>query len=171
MKIKIKKQELQTRPELPGRSFPQLLRERGLKSTRQREVIARVFLGAGAHVSVEEIYRRVRGQFPRIGYATVYRTLKLMAENGWASSRQFGDGMSRFEFRSEGRHHDHLICRECGKIVEFASARIEALQAQVAREQGFRIFDHKLELYGYCARCHSRGEGRSNPPQRKIENG
>jgi Fur family transcriptional regulator, ferric uptake regulator len=171
MKIKIKTQAHPKAADFRGGSFPQLLRERGLKSTRQRELIARVFLGAGAHLSVEEVYRRVREEFPRIGYATVYRTLKLMAENGWASSRQFGDGMARFERRSGERHHDHLICRECGKIVEFANARIEALQARIAREQGFRIFDHKLELYGYCGKCNSRGEGRSRPPQRKAEHG
>ncbi len=136
-----------------GRPFRQLLKERGFKTTRQRDLIAQVFFKSGSHLSAEEVYRRVRQISPRIGYATVYRTLRLMAENGWASSRQFGDGMSRFERQSEGRHHDHLICLRCGKIVEFANPRIEALQARIARQQGFRIFDHKLELYGHCPDC------------------
>ncbi len=163
MKIKIKIAEAAGRKDTPGKSFPQLLRGRGLKSTRQRELIARVFQESGGHWSVDDVYDRARREFPRIGYATVYRTLKLMAENGWASSRKFGDGMSRFERRSEDRHHDHLICRACGRIVEFASARIEALQAQIARRQGFRIFDHKLELYGYCENCCSRGQVKAKP--------
>ncbi len=136
-------------------SFHQLLKERGLKSTRQRDMIVQVFVESGSHLSVDEVYQRVRQRFPRIGYATVYRTLKLMAESGWASTRQFGDGPARFERKAEGRHHDHLICMVCGKITEFANARIEALQSRIARQQGFRIFDHKLELYGHCPNCSS----------------
>ncbi len=165
MKIKINKPTPESRTDRGG-SFPQLLRGRGLKATRQRELIARVFQESGSHCSVDEVYDRARREFPRIGYATVYRTLKLMAENGWASSRKFGDGMSRFERRSEDRHHDHLICRECGKIVEFASAQIEALQAQVARRRGFRILDQTLELYGYCQSCLSRGAGKVKSEQK-----
>ncbi len=171
MKIKINKPGSGGNAESAAGSFPRFLRERGLKTTRQRELIARVFLGSEAHLSVEEVYQRVRREFPRIGYATVYRTLKLMAENGWASSRQFGDGMSRFESRAEGSHHDHLICWACGKIVEFASPRIEALQTRVARQQGFRILDHKLELYGYCAGCYSRRERPSSSGQGKRRDG
>ena len=133
--------------------FHQLLRQRGLKSTRQRDEIVRVFLESGAHLSVEELYQRVRQRSPRIGYVTVYRTLKLMAESGWASARNFGDGLARFEHRAAGEHHDHLVCLSCGKIVEFESERIETLQSRIARKQGFRVFDHKLELYGHCAGC------------------
>jgi len=139
--------------KFPGSQFHQLLKERGLKFTRQRDEIVRVFIEAGSHLSVDELYQRVRQRNPRIGYATVYRTLKLMTESGWASSRQFGDRMARFEHRAAGEHHDHLICRVCGKIVEFESERIEELQSRIARQQGFRIFDHKLELYGYCPVC------------------
>ena len=136
-----------------GAQFHQLLKERGLKSTRQREEIVRLFVESGSHLSVDELYQQVRQRDPRIGYATVYRTLKLMTESGWASSRQFGDRMTRFEHHAEGAHHDHLICLACGKIVEFESERIEALQFRIARRQGFRISDHKLELYGYCPVC------------------
>ena len=136
-----------------GDQFHQLLKERGLKSTRQREEIVRLFVESGSHLSVDELYHQVRQRNPRIGYATVYRTLKLMTESGWASSRRFGDRMTRFEHHAEGAHHDHLICLACGKIVEFESERIEALQFRIARQQGFRIFDHKLELYGYCPVC------------------
>ena len=139
------------------RHFRQLLKERGLKATRQRDVIVQVFMESDPHVSVEELTRRVRRKDPHIGCATVYRTLKLMAESGLASSRQFGDGLARFERRSEGQHHDHMICTLCGRIVEFESEPIEALQSRVAREEGFRIFDHKLELYGLCPACAPQG--------------
>jgi Fur family ferric uptake transcriptional regulator len=139
--------------KLAGIQFHQLLREKGLKFTRQRDEIVRVFMASGSHLSVAEVYQRVRQRNPRIGYATVYRTLKLMAKSGWASSGQFGDRMSRVERRAEGEHHDHLICLVCGKIVEFESERIEALQSRIAHQEGFRIFDHKLELYGRCSAC------------------
>ncbi len=134
-------------------SFYKLVKERGRKWTRQRDEIAREFLKAGCHLSVLELYQRVRQRNPGIGYATVYRTLKLMEENGWASSRKFGERWTRFERQAGGEHHDHLICLGCGKIVEFESERIEAIQTRIARQQGFRIFNHKLELYGHCPVC------------------
>jgi len=112
-----------------------------------------VFLESGSHLSVEELYRRVRQRNPRIGYATVYRTLRLMAESGWASSLRFGERMARFEHRTEGKHHDHLICLSCGKILEFENERIEELQTRIAQQEGFQIFDHKMELYGHCSIC------------------
>jgi len=138
--------------------FHQFLKEKGFKFTRQRDEIVRVLMASSSHLSVDEVYQRVRQRNPRIGYATVYRTLRLMAESGWASSRQFGDRMSRFEHRVEGEHHDHLICMGCGKIVEFESERIEELQSRIAQREGFRIYDHKLELYGYCSACGQKGE-------------
>lgn len=133
--------------------FHKFLKARGLKSTRQRELIFQVFLEAADHPSVDELYQRVRRKNARIGFATVYRTLKLMAESGWASSGQFGDRSARFERCLPGGHHDHLICLHCGKILEFENAGIESLQAQIARRKGFHMFDHKLEIYGYCADC------------------
>jgi len=152
----------------PPLQFQQVLKDRGLKSTRQRDEILRVFLESDPHLSIEEIYRRVRQSNPRIGYATVYRTLKLMAQSGLASLRQFGDGMSRFERCAAGGHHDHLICLACGKIVEFESERIEALQSRIARQKGFRISTHKLELYGYCSACVPKGEGDGKKRGRKV---
>lgn len=138
---------------LSEKDFHNFLKERGLKATRQRNLIFQIFLTAADHPSVEELYRRARQKDSRIGYATVYRTLKLMAESGLASSGLFGDRSARFEQRLPGGHHDHLICINCGKIVEFESAGIEILQARVAKQRGFRIFDHKLEIFGYCAPC------------------
>jgi Fur family ferric uptake transcriptional regulator len=151
-------------------SFHRMLKEHGLKSTRQRDQIIQVFIEAGEHLSVDDLYQRVRQRNPRIGYATVYRTLRLMAESGWASARQFGDRIARFEHRAEGRHHDHLICLVCGKIVEFTSKRIENLQSRIARKKGFRIFEHKLELYGHCPDCLSKKEATASETGKKGKN-
>ncbi|MGB9699770.1 MAG: Fur family transcriptional regulator [Thermodesulfobacteriota bacterium] len=139
--------------KLTVHEFHKFLKEQGLKSTRQRKLIFQVFLEAADHPSVEELYRRVRQKNSRIGFATVYRTLKLMAASGWASTGKFGDRSARFERCLPGDHHDHLICLHCGKIVEFENPGIENLQAQIARQKGFHMFDHKLEIYGYCAAC------------------
>ncbi len=125
----------------------------GLKSTRQREIILDEFLRAGAHLSTEELYLRLREQNPRIGYATVHRALKLFAECGIAEPRHFGDGQTRYELSAGEEHHDHLICTACGTIVEFENPQIEALQEMIARQHGFRIERHRLELYGRCRTC------------------
>lgn len=127
--------------------------DKGLKSTRQREVILEEFLSVGSHLSTEELYLRLRRKNPRIGYATVHRTLKLFAECGIAEQRHFGDGQARYEASDLDEHHDHLICTSCGKIVEFEDPRIEQLQDEVARQHGFSIVRHRLELYGCCASC------------------
>ena len=136
--------------------FKEHLRQQGLKSTAQRDDIAHVFFASGPHISVEELYNRVKRVNPRIGYATVYRTMKLLTECGLAIERHFRDGEARYE-SSEGQHHDHLICERCAKIVEFEEDRIEALQAEVARRLGFRFTGHKMELYGLCPACQKKG--------------
>lgn len=133
--------------------FQRYLNRTGLKATRQRELIARAFFATTKHVSAEALYRRVGGRHPRIGLVTVYRTLKLLKDAGLAHERQFGDGRALFEHASSERHHDHIICTECGKITEFANFEIEALQEQVVRRLGFSIQYHKLELYGLCRDC------------------
>jgi len=127
--------------------------EKGLKSTQQREIILEEFLRDGSHCSTEELYLRLRRKHPRLGYATVYRTLKLFAECGIAEERHFGDGQTRYESSDHDEHHDHLICTVCGTIVEFEDPRIEELQEQVARQHGFVIRRHRLELYGCCQAC------------------
>jgi len=133
--------------------FKDFLLTQGLKSTHQRELILEEFLRAASHLSTEDLYLRLRKQNPRIGYATVHRTLKLFAECGIAEQRHFGDGQARYEASGHDEHHDHLICLACGKIVEFEDPRIEALQIEVAGEQGFSIERHRLELYGCCSDC------------------
>ena len=134
-------------------TFRNYLQDKGLKGTQQRDEVADLFLKADRHFSVEELYRRVQKSDPKIGYSTVYRTLKLLVEAGLATERQFGDGFTRFEPVHREEHHDHLICIKCGKIVEFKDDRIEELLNGVAGKHNFRVTDHKLELYGYCNRC------------------
>jgi len=138
-------------------SFRSYLAAQGLKWTNQRDLILDEFLRAGTHLSTEDLYLRLREQHPRIGYATVHRTLKLFAECGIAEPHHFGDGQTRYETSTGEEHHDHLICTSCGAIVEFENPQIEALQKSVANEHGFRILRHRLELYGNCATCQGRG--------------
>jgi len=139
--------------------FRQWLKERGLKTTSQRDDIARVFLGSDRHISVEELYKEVKKVNPRVGYATVYRTLRLLKECGVAVERHFNDGEARYETGGgEKRRHDHFICERCSRIVEFSSAEIEALDERIAKKLGAVITRHRLELYGICRECRE-GDG------------
>ena len=133
--------------------FQEFIARKGLKSTRQRDVILDAFLASERHLSIEELYLKLRSKHPNIGYATVYRTLKLFAESGIAREIQFGDGQTRYEHVAEGEHHDHLVCTRCGAITEFRNDTIEKLQDEIAASYGFIIETHKMELYGQCAKC------------------
>ena len=133
--------------------FQNFALSKGLKSTRQRDMILDCFLSCDQHLSTEELYLKLKESMPGIGFATVYRTLKLFAESGIAREIQFGDGQTRYEHLHAGEHHDHLVCTRCGAIMEFENETIEKLQAEVARNHGFTIVNHKLELYGICAKC------------------
>jgi Fur family transcriptional regulator, ferric uptake regulator len=133
-------------------AFHAQLRERGLKSTAQRDAIARVFFEIGRHISAEELYAEVKKINPHVGYATIYRTLRLLKECALVSERHFDEGQARYETVSE-RHHDHFICERCGKIIEFENQGIERLQQAVARQIGATLTRHKMELYGLCGEC------------------
>jgi Fur family ferric uptake transcriptional regulator len=135
--------------------------ERGLKSTRQRSLIVDTFFEAGGHVTVEDLWSRVRQADARVSVATVYRTMKLLAECGLAAARNFGDGQTRYEPAAGRHHHDHLICTRCGTIVEFENDRIEQLQDLVAKKHGFRVTSHKMELYGLCRECQREVDART----------
>jgi Fur family ferric uptake transcriptional regulator len=128
---------------------------KGLRSTDQRRLIVETFFRAPNHVSIEELLAQVRAEDPKVGYATVYRTLKLMAESGIAYEREFGDGLTRYELADSQAHHDHLICDQCGRITEFEEPQIERLQDKVAAKYGFELRSHKHELYGICPVCRS----------------
>ncbi|HMJ57140.1 MAG TPA: Fur family transcriptional regulator [Polyangiaceae bacterium] len=129
---------------------------KGLRSTEQRRLIVETFFHSHSHITIEELLGQVRSADPRVGYATVYRTLKLLAESGVANERHFGDGVTRYELADGDTHHDHLICIECHGITEFEEPRIESLQDEVARTYGFELRTHKHELYGLCADCLAR---------------
>ncbi len=139
----------------PIAALRELIRRRGLKHSRQRDVIARAFFEMEGHVPVDVLVARVRRLDPHISMATVYRTMKLLADGGLAVPRQFGDGQTRYEAVT-GRGaaaHDHLICTTCGTILEFESQRIAELQLRVARRHGFEVERRHVELFGRCAEC------------------
>jgi Fur family transcriptional regulator, ferric uptake regulator len=151
--------------------FEQALRERGLKSTAQRDDIAKVFFSSDAHVSVDDLYTAVRRANPRVGYATVYRTLKLLKECGLAAERHFEDAQARYEPTEEtAQHHDHIICERCGKIVEFNSEELERQQERIARFLGFVVSRHRMELYGICSDCREgRRSAAASPKTRRVQ--
>ena len=126
------------------------MEERGLRSTGQRRLIIQCFFDSSGHVTIDELLERVRKEDPGIGYATVYRTMKMLTAGGVAHEHKFSDGMTRYEMADDDAHHDHLICVECGRIQEFEEPLIEELQQRIAERFGFAIVDHKHELYGVC---------------------
>jgi Fur family transcriptional regulator, ferric uptake regulator len=137
----------------------------GFKRSAIREAVIDAFFGSRGHVSVEELTERARAASPSVSHATVYRTMRLLVENGLAAERDFGGSRARFEPAHRG-HHDHLICNVCGLVSEFEHPVIEELQARVARELGFVIDSHKLELYGRCAECR-KADGAAAPRSRE----
>lgn len=120
---------------------------RGLRMTEQRRTIARVLDAASDHPDVEELYRRAAGIDARISIATVYRTVKLFEDAGVITRHDFGEGRSRYETIPD-EHHDHLIDLKSGEVIEFQNEEIERLQQAIAESLGFRLVDHRLELYG-----------------------
>jgi Fur family ferric uptake transcriptional regulator len=129
------------------------MERKGLRSTNQRRLVSEVFFRTGGHLSIDDMLALVRKRDPKVGYATVYRTLKLLVECGLANERQFDDTGTRFEVAHHDSHHDHLICLSCKRIVEFEDAQIERLQEALARRYGFKLMSHKHELYGICEKC------------------
>lgn len=121
--------------------------KKGLRMTGQRRVIAQVLENAHDHPDVEDLYRRASKIDENISIATVYRTVKLLEETGIIERHEFRDGRARYEIVPED-HHDHLIDLKSGNVIEFANPEIEALQERIAREHGFKLVDHRLELYG-----------------------
>ena len=140
----------------PVKQFNDYINHKGLKTTSQRLVILETFLESDSHYSTEDLYLKLRVDHPKIGYATVHRTLKLFAlRNGIAAERHFGAGQTRIEPIHGEEHHDHLVCTRCGLIIEFEEPQIEKLQESVAAAHQFTIENHRLELYGLCAACAS----------------
>lgn len=128
------------------RNFEALCAAKGMRMTEQRRVIARVLAESDDHPDVEELYRRCAKVDAHISISTVYRTMRLFEDAGIIERHDFREGRARYETSSDS-HHDHLINLRTGEVIEFQSEEIEQLQAEVARRLGFRLVDHRLELY------------------------
>jgi Fur family ferric uptake transcriptional regulator len=133
--------------EEKSQSLEDICVAKGMRMTEQRRVIARVLEAATDHPDVEELYRRASAVDPHISIATVYRTVKLFEDAGVIARHDFGAGRSRYETVPD-EHHDHLIDLRTGKVIEFRNEEIERLQRAIAERFGFRLVDHRLELFG-----------------------
>lgn len=133
--------------------FHQHLRRVGLKHTDQRDTILRTFLETRDHLSTDELYRLVRRRDPGIGFTTVYRTLKLLAECGLASAVEFQDGVARYEHQYNRRSHHHMVCTECGSSVEFFSPEVEKIEQEIGHKHGYQTTRHTFQIYGLCEAC------------------
>jgi len=138
------------------------IQKKGLKRTTQRDLILDVFLRTERHLSNEDLYRLVQEEDASVGQTTVYRTLKLLTEAGLAREVRFGDGRTHYEHNYKHEHHDHMICSECGKIIEFYSAELEALQDAMAAKHRFEISQHLLRIIGVCAECRRARKQKAN---------
>ncbi len=135
------------------------LRENGLKMTKPRQTVLEVFLGIEEHVTAENLLDAVRKVDPGIGQATVFRTVKLLEESGLARAACRDEGPRRFEHAYKHAHHDHLVCVECGAIVEFADEAIERAQEATYAKYGYEPIGHSLELRGRCPACRKKAKG------------
>ncbi len=136
--------------------FHQHLRGVGLKHTGQRDTILRTFLATREHLTTDELYRRVRRKDSRIGFTTVYRTLKLLAECGLAGEVAFHDGVARYEPQYNRRSHHHMVCTECGASVEFFSPEVDQVEQDVGRKYRYVPTRHTFQIYGICEACRKR---------------
>jgi Fur family transcriptional regulator, ferric uptake regulator len=133
--------------------FLKHIQKQGLKRTAQRDLILDVFLRTEGHVSGDDLYRLVHDQDPTVGQTTVYRTLKLLTNAGLAREVRFGDGRAHYEHNYKHQHHDHMICSGCGKIIEFYSPELEAIQDAMAAKHKFELTSHLLRMIGICGDC------------------
>jgi Fur family ferric uptake transcriptional regulator len=140
--------------------FHDHLRRVGLKHTGQRDTILRTFLDTRDHLSTDDLYRLVRKEDERIGFTTVYRTLKLLAECGLASEVAFNDGIARYEHQYNRRNHHHMVCTACGSSVEFFSTDIERIEREVGRKHKYLTTRHTFQIYGVCDACRKKSAGR-----------
>ena len=154
----------------PGEAAGRLkafLRARGLRMTGEREALVRAALGRRRHFTLDELVEEAVGHDARASRATVYRGLPILIEAGILQPVLVSDEPRRFELALGRRHHDHLLCRRCGRVVEFRSGAIEELQLRVASRHGFRLTSHVHELVGDCAACRRAGRKRAGGPARR----
>ena len=137
----------------PHQVFQQLLESKGLKTTQQRRDILNYLLKAEKHVTAEEIYRDLTKKDSSIGRATVFRTLHLLEDAGFADKIQFPDGRQAYEHKFSRPHHDHMICVECSEVIEFSNSTIEKIQNELSKKFHFRPLWHRHEIFGRCKKC------------------
>jgi Fur family ferric uptake transcriptional regulator len=140
------------------------LQKTGLRRTSQRDLILETFLRTEDHLTSEDLYNLVKRVDPTVGQTTIYRTLKLLTEAGLAREVRFGDNKTYYEHHFNHGHHDHMICTNCGRVIEFFSAEIEAMQDQAADNFGFRPTHHSLRIWGLCRECQKESIHASTPP-------
>ena len=133
--------------------FRQYLREHHQPITKQRDLVAQIVFLAEDHLSVEGIRRELKQRSERVGMATVYRTLDLLVESGLVRSHEFGEGFRRYEAIAGQSDHEHLICEQCGRVVEFQNDRLERMLPIIADEHAFQHRRHRVEIYGVCRDC------------------
>lgn len=135
-------------------SFKKILKESGLKYTRQREIVLNILYHSDTHFTPESLYMEIKRKEPNlnVGIATVYRTLNLLEDSQMVTSLSFSAAGKKFELANKP-HHDHLICKNCGKIVEFENSIVERQQALIAKEHKFKLTGHLMQLYGICETC------------------
>ncbi len=136
------------------------LRKVGLKHTEQRDTILHTFLETHDHLSTDELFRLVRKKDPKIGFTTVYRTLKLLSECGLASEVAFHDGITRYEHQYNRRSHHHMVCTECGGSVEFFSPELEQLEKAIGKKHRYLTARHTFQIYGICEECQKKAAAR-----------
>src|SRR4029078_4534870 len=129
------------------------LQKTGLRRTSQRDLILETFLRTEDHLTSEDLYNLVKRSDPTVGQTTIYRTLKLLTEAGLAREVRFGDNKTYYEHHYNHEHHDHMICTECGVVIEFFSPAIEALQDEMASNFAFKPTHHSLRMWGVCSDC------------------
>lgn len=140
------------------RLFRRYLKEQGLPVTQQREAVAGMVFSSKGHLSVEDIENGLRATGDRIGKATIYRTLDLLVRSRLVVEHDFGEGFKRYEHRfAQDAVHEHLICLECGRVVEFESWEVQEVKAEITQKHGFQPVRHKLEIYGLCRQCQEAG--------------
>ena len=140
--------------------FHRHLKKVRLKHTEQRDTILLTFLETRKHLSTDELYQLVRKRDPKIGFTTVYRTLKLLAECGLASEVAFHDGIACFEHQHNRRSHHHMVCTECGSSVEFFSPEVDKLEQEIGRKHHYETTRHTFQIYGICEDCRKKSATR-----------
>ena len=138
--------------------FRQYLKEKGLLYSKQREQILAAFIKTRNHPTVDDLYNSVKKKHPKIGLATVYRTMKVICDCGLASEVDFADGVSRFERKYRHQHHHHLVCIKCGKVIEVTSNQIESLQKKLAKQHNFASTRDTMKIFGLCSKCKNKQE-------------